>query len=463
MLPTRTAQFTTTRAIAWLLAGLVCALTLSFFFYAQTRNLPSALLFFSLGLLGLTGGAIYSLYRLNLAIKQAHLEIEALHLMQAENVDERDSALQVANINLKMEVVERRAMEAELFRYREHLEEIVAQRTAMLEKTNLHLQDEITQRKQVEHKLFEQKESAQITLASIGDAVITTDAKGQVVYLNPVAEELIGWKNVQAKGRPISEMMQLLNETNHEPVENPVLACLQKNAHTVTNNASLLIRQDGKEIPISDTAAPIRDRTGNTIGAVLVFHDVTTERQLTQQLSYQATHDALTGLVNRQEFERRLNRVLQYAKEEHTQHVLMFLDLDHFKQVNDTSGHAAGDELLRRIAVLFKLAIRQRDSLARLGGDEFGVLLERCTIQQAESIANELLHHINTFVLDWSGITHKVGLSIGMVVIDQDSVSLSAVLSAADDACYESKHSGRNRYSIYASGPEATKARAAPQ
>lgn len=181
MLPTRTAQFTTTRAIAWLLAGLVCALTLSFFFYAQTRNLTSALLFFSLGLLGLTLGAIYSLYRLNLAIKQAHLEIEALHLMQAENVDERDSALQVANINLKMEVVERRAMEAELFRYREHLEEIVAQRTAMLEKTNLHLQDEITQRKQVEHKLFEQKESAQITLASIGDAVITTDAKGQVV------------------------------------------------------------------------------------------------------------------------------------------------------------------------------------------------------------------------------------------------------------------------------------------
>ena len=185
----------------------------------------------------------------------------------------------------------------------------------------------------------------------------------------------------------------------------------------------------------------------------MVFHDVTAERKLTQQLSYQATHDALTGLVNRQEFERRLSRVLQSAREDHTEHALMFLDLDHFKQVNDTSGHAAGDELLRRIAVLFKHAIRQRDTLARLGGDEFGLLLERCTMQQAESIAKELLQHINTFVLDWSGVPHKVGLSIGMVVINQDTVSLSMVLSAADAACYESKRNGRNRYSVYASAP----------
>ena len=460
-MPTRTAQFT---AIACLLAGVVCVLALGIFLYYQSTNLSLVLLLFLLSLVGLSAGAIYSLSRLNRAIKQAQVEIEALHLLQTENVDERASALQIANINLKMEVVERRAMEAELFRYREHLEEIVAQRTAMLEKTNLHLQDEIAQRKQVEHKLFEQKESAQITLASIGDAVITTDAKGQVVYLNPVAEELIGRQNAQTKGRPIAEMMQLLNETTSEPVENPVLACLEENAHTVMNNANLLVRRDGKEIPISDTAAPIRDRTGNTIGAVLVFHDVTTERQLTQQLSYQATHDALTGLLNRQEFERRLNRVLQSAKEAHSQHALMFLDLDHFKQVNDTSGHAAGDELLRRIAALFKPAIRQRDSLARLGGDEFGILLERCTIQQAETIANELLQHVDTFVLDWPGATHKVGLSIGLVVIDQNSISLSAILSAADAACYESKRNGRNRYSIYAGHAfEVTNSRAAPQ
>ena len=408
---------------------------------------------FSLGFAALAAWSTYSRYRLDQAFKHAQHEIERLNQLLAENVDERATALQVANINLKMEVVERRAMERELFRYREHLEEIVAQRTEMLEKANLHLLEEIAQRKKAERKLFEQKERAQVTLASIGDAVITTDAKGQVVYLNPIAEELVGWRNADAKGQPIADLMRLLNEATREPVENPVQSCLRENPHAVTNNASLLIRGDGEEILISDSAAPIRDRDRNTIGAVMVFHDVTVERKLTQQLSYQATHDALTGLVNRQEFERRLSRLLQSAKEDHTVHALMFLDLDHFKQVNDTSGHAAGDELLRRIAVVFKHAIRQRDSLARLGGDEFGLLLERCTMQQAESIAKELLYHINAFVLDWSGIPHKVGLSIGMVAINQDSGSLSALLSAADAACYESKRSGRNRYSIYAAAP----------
>lgn len=453
MLQSRLARFTTPRAITWLLAASVCALGLTVIFYSQHTNLLLGLVIFSLGFAALAAWSAYSRYRLDQAFKHAQHEIERLNQLLAENVDERATALQVANINLKMEVVERRAMERELFRYREHLEEIVAQRTEMLEKANLHLLEEIAQRKKAERKLFEQKERAQVTLASIGDAVITTDAKGQVVYLNPVAEELIGWRNGDAKGRPIADLMRLLNEATREPVENPVLSCLRENPHAVTNNASLLIRGDGTEILISDSAAPIRDRDRNAIGAVMVFHDVTVERKLTQQLSYQATHDALTGLVNRQEFERRLSRVLQSAKEDYTEHALMFLDLDHFKQVNDTSGHAAGDELLRQIAVLFKQAIRQRDSLARLGGDEFGLLLERCTMQQAESIAKELLHHTSTFVLDWSGVTHQVGLSIGMVAINQDTVSLSMVLSAADAACYESKHSGRNRYSVYTTAP----------
>lgn len=450
MLRTRLARFTTPRAIAWLFAGLVCALGLTVVLYSRHTTGSLALVLVSLGLAALAAWSTYSLYRLSREFKQAQHEIERINRLLAENVDERATALQVANINLKMEVIERRAMERELFRYREHLEEIVAQRTEMLEKANLHLLDEIAQRKKAERKLFEQKERAQVTLASIGDAVVIIDAKGQVVYLNPVAEVLIGWTNMDAKSLHIADMMHLLNETTREPIENPVLSCLQKNAHAVANNASLLLRPDGREIPISDSAAPIHDRERNIIGAVMVFHDVATERKLTQQLSYQATHDALTGLINRQEFERRLIRVLQSAKEDHTEHALMFLDLDHFKQVNDTSGHAAGDELLRRISVVFKHAIRQRDSLARLGGDEFGLLLERCTMQQAESIAKELLHHINAFVLDWSGVPHKVGLSIGMVAINQDSVSLSTLLSAADAACYESKHSGRNRYSVYA-------------
>lgn len=442
-------RFTAPRAMARVLAGFVFVLSLAALLYAADHRLAALMLVFTA--LAAWGG--HSHYRLNQSFKQAQREIEQLNQLLAQKGDERAMALQVANITLKMEVIERRAMETELLRYREHLEEIVAQRTEMLEKANLHLLDEIAQRKKAERQLFVQKERAQVTLASIGDAVVTIDAKGQVVYLNPVAEELIGWHNADAKGRPIAGMMHLLDETTREPIENPVLSCLRENAHAAANNASLLLRPDGREIPISDSTAPIRDRERNIIGAVMVFHDVATERQLTQQLSYQATHDALTGLINRQEFERRLVRVLQSAKEDHTEHALLFLDLDHFKQVNDTSGHAAGDELLRRIAVLFKHAIRQRDTLARLGGDEFGLLLERCTMQQAESIAKELLHHINAFVLEWSGIPHKVGLSIGLAAIDQDSASLSALLSAADAACYESKRSGRNRYSIYAAAP----------
>lgn len=416
--------------------------------YSAASGVSLAALIFLVSFTALVAWSAHSIHRVDQALQHARHEVEHLNLLLEQKVAERTTALQTTNDTLQKEVGERRAVEAELFRYREHLEEIVEQRTEMLEKANLQLLDEIAQRKQIERKLAEQKERAQVTLASIGDAVITTDADSNVVYLNPVAEGLTGWRNAEAKGRPIAEIMRLLNEITREPVENAARACLHENACAVTSNASLLIRRDGAEIPVSDSAAPIRDRD-QTVGVVIVFHDVTKERQLTQQLSYQATHDALTDLANRQEFERRLNRVLKSSKEDNTEHALLFLDLDHFKQVNDTSGHAAGDEVLRQIAALFKQDIRQRDTLARLGGDEFGLLLERCNLAQAETIAQELLAHINAFTFNWNGVIHKLGLSIGMVIINQNSVSLSTVLSAADAACYESKHTGRNRYSIY--------------
>ena len=417
--------------------------------YSAASGISLAAIIFLVSFTALVTWSAHSIYRVDQALQHALREVEKLNLLLEQKVAERTTALQTTNTALQKEITERRMAETELFRYRERLEEIVEQRTEMLEKANLQLLDEIAQRKKIERKLSEQKERVQVTLASIGDAVITTEAHGNVLYLNPVAEGLTGWRNADAKGQPIAEIMRLLNETTREPIENPALACLRENARAEASNTNLLVRPDGAEIPVADSAAPIRDRDHHTIGAVLVFHDVTKERQLTQQLSYQATHDALTGLGNRQEFERRLNRVLQSSKENHTEHVLLFLDLDHFKQVNDTSGHAAGDELLRQLAALFKRTIRQRDTLARLGGDEFGLLLERCNLEQAETIAKELLSHINAFTFDWEGVTHKLGLSIGMVAITQASASLSTVLSAADAACYESKHSGRNRYSIY--------------
>jgi len=418
-------------------------------FYSATSGVSLAALIFLVSFTALVAWSAHSIYRVDQALQRALREVEQLNLLLEQKVAERTNALQTSNTALQKEVTERRTVETELFRYRERLEEIVEQRTEMLEKANLQLLDEIAQRKKIERKLSEQKERVQVTLASIGDAVITTDAQGHVLYLNPIAEGLTGWRAADAKGKPIAEIMRLLDESTREPIENPALACLRENARAEASNTNLLIQPDGAEIPVADSAAPIRDRDHHTIGAVLVFHDVTKERKLTQQLSYQATHDDLTGLANRQEFERRLNRVLQSAKEDRTEHVLLFLDLDHFKQVNDTSGHAAGDELLRQIAALFKRSTRQRDTLARLGGDEFGLLLERCNLEQAETIAKELLAHINTFAFNWEGRPHKLGLSIGMVAINHASASLSTVLSAADAACYQSKHGGRNRYSIY--------------
>lgn len=417
--------------------------------YDAASGVSVAAVIFLVSFTTLVAWSAHSIHRVDQALQSARQEVEQLNLSLEQKVILRTADLQKSNNQLQTEINERRLIEQELFQYREHLEEIVAQRTEMLERANLQLLDEIAQRKLVERKLSEQKERAQVTLASIGDAVVTTDAHGNVVYLNPVAESLTGWQASEARSKPIGEIMRLVNETTHLSVENPALACLRKNARAITNNANLLIRRDGSEIPVSDSAAPIHDRDHNTVGAVLVVHDVTTERRLTQQLSYQVSHDALTGLVNRQEFERRVTRVLDSAKSEGTEHVLLFLDLDHFKQVNDTSGHAAGDELLRQIAELFKKTTRQRDTLARLGGDEFGLLLERCTLLQAENIARTLLSLINGFEFEWQGQRHCIGLSIGMVAIDQESTNLSTVFNAADAACYDSKHSGRNRYSIY--------------
>lgn len=419
-------------------------------FYDASAGVSVAALIFLVSFTSLVAWSAHALHRVGLALQGARKEVEQLNFSLEQKVAHRTADLQMSNLHLQKEIAERQTAERELSQYRGHLEEIVAQRTNMLAQANLQLLDEIARRKLIERKLSEQKERAQVTLASIGDAVITTDAQGNVVYLNPVAESLCGWDAGEARGKPIAAIIRLLNEATRSAVENPALACLRKYAEATVNNTNLLLRRGGGEIPVADSAAPIRDREQNTIGAVVVMHDVTKERRLTQQLSYQASHDALTGLVNRQEFEKRVDRVLASAKTHDTQHALLFLDLDHFKQVNDSSGHAAGDALLRQIPGLFKQCIRQRDTLARLGGDEFGLLLEQCTLGQAESVADTLLNLSQGFVFQWQDHTHQIGLSIGLVAINQDSGNLSSLLSAADAACYASKHGGRNRYSIYA-------------
>jgi len=308
---------------------------------------------------------------------------------------------------------------------------------------------DITERKRAEEALFEAKERAQVTLHSIGDAVITTDAHAMVEYINPIAEALTGWTTAEARGRPIDAIFLIINEQTRQPVSNPVARCLQEGKIVSLTDYSMLISRDGREYHISDTAAPIRGRSGQVLGVVLVFHDVTENRQLARQLEYEATHDALTGLINRPEFERRLKRALNSTQQSGALHALCYLDLDPFKVVNDTAGHAAGDELLRQINVILSGMFRGRDTLARIGGDEFGLLLDNCPLERAQRIAQTVVGGIHNHRFHWEGLTYQIGVSIGLVPITAESQNTTQLFTQADVACYIAKKLGRNRVHLY--------------
>ncbi len=304
---------------------------------------------------------------------------------------------------------------------------------------------DITERKLYEEALFREKESAQITLQSIGDGVITTDAEGTVEYINPVAEELTGWKVDDASGLPIDEIFRGFHEETCEPLENPLVVAVRRDRAIKSVRPTLLIRRDGNEIYIESTASPIRSGKGLVTGGVLVFHDVSESRELNRRLSYHASHDILTGLVNRREFESRLERALKSAKARETSYALVYLDLDQFKIVNDSCGHSAGDALLGQLGALLKSKIRWRDTLARLGGDEFGVLLESCSLEEAMQTAEALRLAIGDYKFMWDDRTFRLGVSIGVVPITADTEDVAGLLSAADSACSAAKEAGRNR------------------
>jgi len=311
------------------------------------------------------------------------------------------------------------------------------------------VETDITERKLYEEALFREKESAQITLQSIGDGVVTTDADARVQYLNPVASELTGWKLDDGVGRVIDEIFRGFHEETCEPIENPVAVAMRRNRSIKSVRPALLIRRDGNELYIESTAAPIRDALGNVTGGVLVFHDVSESRELNRRLSYAASHDILTELVNRREFEQRLERALKSARARETSYAVLYLDLDQFKIVNDACGHNAGDALLKQIGALLKSKIRWRDTLARLGGDEFGVLLESCTMDEALRTAENLRENISDFRFVWDDRTFRLGVSVGVVPITQATDDVASLLSAADSACAAAKDAGRNRVYNY--------------
>ncbi len=307
----------------------------------------------------------------------------------------------------------------------------------------------ITERKRAEQAIFAEKERAQVTLQSIGDAVISTDADGLIEYINPVAETLTAWSLAEARGQPIGAVLNLVNEITREPIENSLHGALGRSAGSTPADHAVLVTRAGHEVAIQESAAPICDRQGLVIGAVTVFHDVTKERRLKRALSWQASHDALTGLINRREFDNRLHAALLSAQRGEGTFALLYIDLDQFKVVNDTCGHQAGDRLLRDVTGLLQTHVRASDTIARLGGDEFGVLLESCTLEQATRIAEGVRQAIRDFRFVWGASPLSVGASIGLVQIGADTENVANVMSAADIACYAAKDAGRNRIHVY--------------
>jgi diguanylate cyclase (GGDEF)-like protein/PAS domain S-box-containing protein len=304
---------------------------------------------------------------------------------------------------------------------------------------------DITDIRQIAAELAEQHELLRVTLESIGDAVITTDARGLVQWLNPIAERMTGWSSQEAKDRPVSLVFNILHEETRKTAPDPIASCLEQGQIVGLAGQSVLVSRQGTEYGIEDSAAPIRNALGEVLGAVLVFHDVSEQRRMSGEMSYRATHDALTGLVNRAEFEVRLERTLKKAREEGNDHALLYVDLDQFKLVNDACGHSVGDELLQQVSKLLGAAIRSRDTLARLGGDEFGIILEHCTVAQAQVVAQKICDRMEDFRFVHDERRFRVGTSIGLVPIDSRWGGMAAILQAADSCCYAAKEGGRNR------------------
>ncbi|MDD0975561.1 EAL domain-containing protein [Pseudomonas fontis] len=306
----------------------------------------------------------------------------------------------------------------------------------------------LAQRQAFASALQAEKDRAQITLESIGDGVITTDVEGNIVYMNPAAEHLTHWNAEQAQGLPLAALFSLLDdnaEKDHLTLTEHILNGALRGG---SEHAKLIQRLDGSTVSVTLVGAPILSE-GQMGGVVLVLHDMTQERQYIANLSWQATHDALTGLANRREFEYRLEQALNGLSRQSARHSLMFLDLDQFKLVNDTSGHAAGDELLRHICAVLQSGLREGDTLARLGGDEFGILLENCPAEHAERIAEGLRQAVQSLHFVWKGRPFMTTVSVGLVHLAQSPGTLEASLRAADMACYMAKEKGRNRVQLY--------------
>jgi len=310
-----------------------------------------------------------------------------------------------------------------------------------------------------EAALSVEKERAEVTLQSITDTVVTVDIDESIVYLNPAGEKLLDGNTTDYYGTQFKKVFKIVEESSGEIIDDPLQECfLSGEIINLPEHSSLIVKDDSM-ISIEASIAPMKSQTGELMGAVIVIQDVSHTRRLTRQLSYQASHDLLTGLYNRRKFEEYLEEILINVREEDRSHTFFYLDLDNFKIVNDTCGHVAGDELLKQLPSLFNEVLRSGDIVARLGGDEFGIILENCGLKQAVGIADKIRQKIKDYRFIWDDRTFEIGVSIGVIAINADNCEMSQVLSAADVACYAAKDSGRNRVHVYEQSDEAVNER----
>jgi diguanylate cyclase (GGDEF)-like protein/PAS domain S-box-containing protein len=315
---------------------------------------------------------------------------------------------------------------------------------------------DVSHRKSLEVSLSRNKRQAQFTLESMGEGIITTDNDGHIDYMNRAAETLIGTSREDASGHRIGELFTLVDDSDRRPLGDPVDRCLAMRRRVNMGRHAVMVTHDGEqEHSVELSASPIRGPSDSISGSVVVFHDVGELRGLTRRMSYQATHDPLTGLVNRREFERRLDEAMDSAHADEAVHMLFYMDLDRFKAVNDSCGHLAGDNMLREVATLIKDQVRDSDFVGRLGGDEFGALLIGCPIDKARQIATDICTAVADYRFVWKDKIFNIGISIGLVEISHISGTVQDVMSAADSACYVAKQEGRGKVHIYSARDEA--------
>jgi diguanylate cyclase (GGDEF)-like protein/PAS domain S-box-containing protein len=297
--------------------------------------------------------------------------------------------------------------------------------------------------------LFEEKERAQVTLNSIGDAVMSTDVWGDISFLNVVAQDLTGWSLDEAAGRPLDEVFRIVDANSREPVPNPMSVAIRENKTVALTPNCLLLRRDGVEFAIEDSAAPIHDRRGNVTGAVMVFHDVSTARALSLRMAYLAQHDSLTDLPNRIMLNDRLTQAMARAQRHGRKLAMLFLDVDRFKNINDSLGHVGGDRLLQSVAERLGHCVRKSDTVSRQGGDEFVILLaEIRRVEDAAVCADKILVALRApHVID--GHEVHVTASIGIATYPDDGTEADELMKNADFAMYHAKECGRDNYQFF--------------